>query len=163
MRGLAPITPSSPPPIPRDWRGDDWGQRPGVAESIGVSLHETPMLRRYWDRVGGTLAEELTAVPRSAGAALRRIDGVIVLGGEHRLVAPTELVVAGRDIIVVQVKRLWLGMSLMGQAVFSRELMKPFMPASIRTVALCGRDDALLRPLAERYGIKVEIDDLPRG
>jgi hypothetical protein len=54
-------------------------------------------------------------------------------------------------------------MSLMGQAVFSRELMNPFMPASIRTVALCGRDDALLRPLAERYGIKVEIDDLPRG
>jgi hypothetical protein len=30
---------------------------------IGVSLHNTPMLCRYWDRVGGTLAEEFTAVP----------------------------------------------------------------------------------------------------
>jgi hypothetical protein len=129
---------------------------------IGVSLHETPMLRRYWDRVGGTLAEEFTAVPRSAGAAPRRIDGVIVLGGEHRVAAPCELDVAGRDIIVVQVKRPRLGMSLMGQAPL-RELMKPFMPASIRTVALCGRGDAVLRPLAERYGIEVEIDDLHRG
>lgn len=64
----------------------------------------------------------------------------------------------GRDIIVVQVKRPRLGMSLMGQAIFSRELMKPFMPASIRTVALCGRDDSVMRPLAERYGIEVEID-----
>jgi hypothetical protein len=68
--------------------------------------------------------------------------------------------VAGRDIIVVQVKRPRLGMSLMEQALFSRELMKPFMPASIRTVALCGRDDSVMRPLAERYGIEVEIDDL---
>ena len=126
---------------------------------IGVSLHETPMLRRYWDRVGGTLAEEFTAVPRSAGVAPRRLDGVIVLGGERRLVAPDDLDVAGRDIIVVQAKRPRLGMSLMGQALFSRELMKPFMPASIRTVALCGRDDSVMRPLAERYGIEVEIDD----
>jgi hypothetical protein len=53
-------------------------------------------------------------------------------------------------------------MYLMGQALSSRELMKPFMPASIRTVALCGKDDSVLRPLAEPYGIEVEIDDLPR-
>ena len=117
------------------------------------------MLRRYWDRVGGTLAEEFPAVRGSAGVAPRRVDGVIVVGAEHRLVAPDDLDVAGRDIIVVQVKRPRLGMSLMGQALFSRELMKSFMPASIRTVALCGKDDSVLRPLAEQYGIEVEIDD----
>jgi hypothetical protein len=47
-------------------------------------LYETPMMLRCWDRVGGTLAEEFTAMRRSAGASPRRLDGVIVLGGEHR-------------------------------------------------------------------------------
>jgi hypothetical protein len=124
-----------------------------------MSLHETPMLLRYWERVGGSLAEEFPAVRASAGVAPRRLDGVIVLDGEHRRVAPADLDLAGRDIIVVQVKRGRLGMYLMGQALFSGELMKRFMPASIRTVALCGKDDSVLRPLAEQYGIEVEIDD----
>ena len=127
--------------------------------SSAVSLHETPMLLGYWDRVGGTLAEEFPAVRASAGVSPRRLDGVIVLGGEHRRIAPHQLDVAGRDIIVVQAKRGRLGMYLMGQALFSRELMRPFMPTSIRTVALCEKDDSVLRPLAEQYGIEVEIDD----
>jgi hypothetical protein len=124
-----------------------------------MSLHETPMLLRYWDRVGGTLAEEFPAVRRSPGASPRLLDGVIALDGEHVRVKPNQLDVAGRDIVVVQVKRGRLGMYLMGQALFSRELMRPFMPASIRTVALCGKDDSVLRPLAEQYGIEVEIDE----
>jgi hypothetical protein len=37
--------------------------------------------------------------------------------------------------------------------------MRPFNPASIRTVALCEKDDSVLRPLAEQHGIEVEIDD----
>jgi hypothetical protein len=41
--------------------------------------------------------------------------------------------------------------------------MKPFGPASIRTVALRGKDDSVMRPLAEQYGTKVEIDDPRRG
>jgi hypothetical protein len=53
-------------------------------------------------------------------------------------------------------------MSLLGQAFFSRELMRPFKPSSIRTVALCEKDDSVLRPLAEQYGIEVEIDDPDR-
>jgi hypothetical protein len=124
-----------------------------------MSLHETPMLLRYWDRVGGTLAEEFPAVRGSRTASPRRLDGVIVLGGEHRRVAPHELQISGRDIVVVQAKASLLGMYLMGQALFSRELMKPFNPASIRTVALCAKDDSVLRPLAEEYGIEVEIDE----
>src|SRR5438105_3020644 len=107
------------------------------------------MLLRYWSRVGGTLAEEFPAVRGSATASPRHLDGVVVLGGEHRRVAPEQLDVTGMDIIVVQVKRGRLGMYLMGQALFSRELMRRFKPASIRTVALCGKDDSVLRPLAE--------------
>jgi hypothetical protein len=49
-------------------------------------------------------------------------------------------------------------MYLMGQA-RSRELMKPLRPASIRTVALCAKDDSVLRPLAEEYSIEVVIDE----
>lgn len=112
-----------------------------------------------WERVGGTLAEEFPAVRGSAGASPRRLDGVIVLSSEHRRVRPVDLDVAGHEIIVVQVKRGGLGMNLMGQALFSRELMRRFIPTSIRTVALCERDDSVLRPLAEQYGIEVEIDD----
>jgi hypothetical protein len=124
-----------------------------------MSLHETPMLVRYWKQVGGTLAEEFPAVRGSRTASPRRLDGVIVLGGAHRRVPPHELEISDRDIVVVQVKASRLGMYLMGQALFSRELMKPFNPASIRTVALCAKDDSVLRPLAEQYGIEVEVDD----
>ena len=53
-----------------------------------------------------------------------------------------------------------LGMNVMGQAFFPRELMKPFGPASVRTVAIVVRDDSVLRPLAETFGIEVVIDPL---
>ncbi|MBI3301812.1 MAG: hypothetical protein HYZ72_07005, partial [Deltaproteobacteria bacterium] len=53
----------------------------------------------------------------------------------------------GEDVIVVQAKARRLGMYLMGQALFSAELVKRFKPASIRSVALCRQDDPELRPL----------------
>ena len=54
-----------------------------------------------------------------------------------------------------------LGMYLLGQAFFSRELIKDrFAPRSVRTVALCAIDDAILRPIAERFGVEVVADDL---
>jgi hypothetical protein len=42
-------------------------------------------------------------------------------------------------------------MYLMGQALFSAELMKRFEPASIRSVALCAKDDSIMRPLLESF------------
>lgn len=61
--------------------------------------------------------------------------------------------------IVVQTKVGRLGMYLLGQALFSRELIaNRFAPAKVRTVALVGKDDAVLRPLAEKYGIEVIVD-----
>jgi hypothetical protein len=32
-------------------------------------------------------------------------------------------------------------------------------PRTVRTVALCGANDAVLRPLAERFGIEIVVDD----
>ena len=49
-------------------------------------------------------------------------------------------------------------MYLSGQALFSVELMRPFKPRSIESVALCSADDAVLRPLLERYaGCRVVV------
>ena len=123
-----------------------------------MSKHETPMILRYWEETGGTLVEEFLAVRRAKGQGQRLLDGVIVHDGQTRRLRnrdydPDDL--RGRDIIVVQAKRNRLGMYLLGQALFSRELMKRFSPRTIKTVALCERDDATLGPLAERHCIEV--------
>ena len=49
---------------------------------------------------------------------------------------------------------------LLGQAFFSREAIKTVANArSIRTVALCTRDDLFMRSLAEHQGIEVVVID----
>lgn len=40
-------------------------------------------------------------------------------------------------------------MYLMGQCVFSLELVKRLNPLSVRSVALCTGDDAVMRPMLE--------------
>lgn len=42
-------------------------------------------------------------------------------------------------------------MYLMGQAVFSLELMKQFSPRSIQSVALCERSDSVLAPMPNKF------------
>ena len=123
-----------------------------------MSKLETPMIRSYWKKTGGTLIEEFVAVPRKRGQGRRMIDAVIVSGGPARIATRSEMDLTGRDIIVVQVKALRLGMPLMGQAVFSVELMKPFKPATIRSVTLCTETDAVLEPLLQPFGVDVVVD-----
>jgi hypothetical protein len=48
-------------------------------------------------------------------------------------------------------------MYLLGQAVFSRRLMEPFKPASILSVALCTKGEAVLASLAKEYGVEVIV------
>jgi hypothetical protein len=129
-----------------------------------MSKRETPMTRRYWERVRGTLLEEYLIVRSSPGVGRRMIDAVIIEDGDHRIASRGETVsLDGHDIVVVQTSAHRLGMYLLGQAFFSRELIKDrFAPRSIRTIALCNRDDAILHPIAERFGVKVVVDDLQR-
>ena len=97
-------------------------------------------------------------VRQGDGHARRLLDGLIVIDGERRIALPGEVFdIAGHDVIVVQTKALRLGMYLLGQALFSRELLEALHPRSIRTVALCSKDDVVLRPIAERYGIEVVV------
>ena len=129
-----------------------------------MSKRETPMTRRYWERVRGTLLEEYLIVRSNPGVGRRMIDAVIIEDGDHRIASRGETVsLDGHDIVVVQTNALRLGMYLLGQAFFSRELIKDrFAPRSIRTIALCARDDAILHPIAERFGVEVVVDDLQR-
>lgn len=114
-----------------------------------MSKNETPMTRWYWNQVGGTLIEEFPAVQASATCGARLIDGVIVVGGEKRICSSYEIELKDRDIIVVQTKTGRLGMYLMGQALFSAQLMLRFQPRSILSVALCHQNDSILGPMFE--------------
>lgn len=50
-------------------------------------------------------------------------------------------------------------MYLMGQAIFSAELIKRFKPASVRSVALCGKGDSVLEPMLKGYPeVEVVVD-----
>jgi hypothetical protein len=126
-----------------------------------MSKHEKPMILRYWEHVGGTLRLEYQIVPRSPGVGRRLVDAVIIADGERRIASPGEKIsLDGHDLIIVQAKTDRLGMYLLGQAFFSRELVrKRFKPKSVRTVALCTADDAVLRPIAEGFEIEVALDE----
>ena len=122
-----------------------------------MSKHETPLTKKYWETVGGTLVLEFHAVRRGPGHGYRDLDGVIVLGGETKIATSDEVEIEGKDIIVLQTKAKRLGMYLLGQAVFSRELMKPLKPKSIRTVAICTKGDDVLEPFASDYDVEVVV------
>ncbi|CAN5219106.1 hypothetical protein BH10ACI1_BH10ACI1_05770 [soil metagenome] len=128
-----------------------------------MSKHETPMTRAFWKTVGGTLVEEFCAVRRSETCGQRLIDGLILPNQETKRVKGSdfdEKEIEGEDIIIIQAKATRLGMYLMGQTLFSAELMKKFNPKTILSVALVLQDDSILRPILEDYpNMKVVILD----
>lgn len=122
-----------------------------------MSKHETPLTRNYWQRVGGTLIEEFPVVRRTSTCAQRLLDGLIVLDGNKRIAKADEISIEGMDVIVLQTKANRLGMYLMGQAFFSRELVKALNPKSIRTVAICAQDDSEMHALCDEFQIEVVV------
>ena len=128
-----------------------------------MSKRETPLTRKYWQSIGGTLIEEFPAVTRGDSNSRRLLDGVVIIGGENRIAKASEVDIEGKDIVVIQTKVNRLGMYLMGQAFFSRELMKTFKPKSIKTVAICGKDDTVMRDLCKEFDIEVVVYDVKKG
>ena len=122
-----------------------------------MSKRETPLTRRYWQEIGGTLIEEFPAVRRGPNQGRRLLDGVVILDAPHLIANHREVEIENRDIVVIQTKASRLGMYLLGQALFSRHLMMPFRPSSVDTVAICTKGDDVLEPLAMGYGIKVVV------
>ena len=55
--------------------------------------------------------------------------------------------IEGKDVISVQTKGTKLPMSLMGQALFSKDLLEMHKPRSIQSVAICASGDALLEEI----------------
>jgi hypothetical protein len=120
-----------------------------------MSKLETWMTLEYAKTVPGTVILEFPVVKARKGVGPRRLDALIVKDGERREAKPSEHVnIDGQDVIVVQTKARRLGMAVMGQAVFSIELVKRhFKPKSVRAVIVCtGHDaelEALLQPLTD--------------
>ena len=109
------------------------------------------MTRWYWQQVGGLLIEEFQVVSQSDGQGRRLVDGLIVHGELTQVATSRQFDVAGRDVTVVQAKARRLGMPLMGQCLFSRDLLRNLGARSVLSVALCTADDLALRPLLERH------------
>ena len=117
-----------------------------------MSKRETPMTRWFWQQTGGTLIEEYPAVTRTKTRGPRWLDAVIVTSLPTAALPPgTALPLSGHDVIIVQAKNSRLGMYLMGQTLFSVEIIHLFNPRSVRSIALCSQDDELLRPMLERF------------
>ncbi len=89
------------------------------------------MIQAFWRKTGGTLMREFPVVRASATCGARRLDAVILPRGEFREAHSRDVSLEGQDVIVVQAKASRLGMYLMGQAVFSAEIVRRFRPASV--------------------------------
>ena len=118
-----------------------------------MSKKETWRTRLYWQIMGGFLIEEFHA----AGISRRLIDGVIIDAKEIGSQVGGTKEIEGKDVISVQTKGTKLSMSLLGQALFSKDLLEMHKPRSIQSVAICASGDALLEEIAKKYGITVVI------
>jgi len=126
---------------------------------MNMSKHETWRTRKYWEDVGGLLIEEFIAIHQNKDKSTgkRLLDGVIILGEPKAIHADNTFDLEGRDIIVIQTKADKLGMYLMGQAYFSREILKRYNPKSIKSVAICGKDDSEMKRLCTEADIEVVV------
>jgi hypothetical protein len=116
-----------------------------------MSLNETPMTRWFWREVlkRGTLIEEYVAVEEAADGsnAPRYMDGLVNLDGPFEISNDVRRDIAEKDVVVIQSKNKRLGMYLMGQTLFSRDLILAKGAKSVRSVAVCRKDDKVMRPL----------------
>lgn len=123
-----------------------------------MSKLETPMTRWYWEQTGGLLIEEFQLVKRGPASAPRYADGLIVLGEPTGVSSKRDFDIRGRDVVVIQAKAKRLGMYLMGQTLFSLELVRRMEPSSARSVAVCSIDDPVMRELLENHeGCSVSV------
>jgi hypothetical protein len=126
-----------------------------------VSKLETPITHWYWRQLGDLLVEEFCLVERSATCGGRWVDGLVLPQRETRRAGRREPIeIAPRErAVLLQTKAGRLGMYLMGQTLFSADLLRRRFPAAaIESVALCLRDDDVLRPLLEGHtGCRVVV------
>jgi hypothetical protein len=137
-----------------------------------MEYRERKLIEEYWKAnwkaKGASIVYEVPMVSRSRlkvqGA--RRLDALIFFPGLPRKLDWRGVEKKGRSnkkAILVQGKLGRLGMSLMGQTLFSRMLTKKMFwerkwePKSIHCVALCEREDRLLGSLMRDFGVDVVV------
>ena len=105
------------------------------------------------------MIEEFLAIPAYVKNEIgkRLIDGIIVLGEEKKIQVSGKYDFKDKDIIIIQTKSNRLGMYLMGQEFFSREIMKRFKLRSIRTFTICGKPDIEMEQLCKKLDIEVAV------
>lgn len=122
-----------------------------------MGLHETWRAEMYWKTIGGLLIEEFVAVDGNKEQGRRPIDGIIVLGEKKAIHCGNKFDLKGKDVIVIQTKKGRIGMNLLGQAYFSKLLIKKHSPRRIKTVAICGRNDKVMAEFAEKHEVEVIV------
>ena len=122
-----------------------------------MSKHETWRTRLYWKQVGGLLIEEFLAIRSGKQHGKRQIDGLIVLNEKNAIYPGNSFDIEGKDVIVVQTKAGRIGMYLLGQAYFSKLLVKRLKPRSIRSVAICGKNDEVMQDIARTHEVEVVV------
>ncbi len=122
-----------------------------------MSKHETWRTRKYWSQIGGLLIEEFVAVEGNRFQGKRLIDGLIILNEETRIFKGNTFDIKNKDVIILQTKANRLGMYLLGQAYFSKLLIQRFQPNSIKSVAICGKNDKIMKELAIEHNIEVVV------
>ena len=127
-----------------------------------MSKHETPMTRWYWQHIlkQGTLIEEYVAVDKAGddSNARRLMDGLVIMSGPFEISDDVHQNITDKDVVIIQSKNKRLGMSLMGQTLFSRGLILKKKPKSVRSVALCREDDKEMHALLLAHpGMEVYI------
>ena len=109
--------------------------------------------------MGGLLIEEFTIVKGGKEHGRRAVDGLIVLGEKNKRMTPgSKADITGKDVVIIQTKNSRLGMSLMGQTLFSAKLIRRLKPCSVKSVTLCASDDIILRPMLKAFkGCEVAV------
>jgi hypothetical protein len=153
---------------------------PESEDNLRRKKSEEKLIRDYWkwrcprSSGHGTLIREYEMVNRTGHTQRRCLDAILILNGEHRWIGvhdkPQTYLNKRRlnghdEVEFVQAKVTPLGMSLLGQTLFSRSLMNKKMREhkptwrikSRRWVALCNQTDDELGGLASDYGIDVVV------
>ncbi len=82
---------------------------------------------------------------------------MIILGEPNKICKNISYDIVGKDVICLQTKNSRLGMSVMGQAYFSRELLKLYKSKFIRTVMLVSKNDSVLISICMERDIEVVV------
>ena len=122
-----------------------------------MSKHETWRTRKYWENVGGVLIEEFVAINGTQNQGRRLIDGVFVLNEKKSIYSGNKYNLEGKDVIVIQTKTSRIGMNLLGQAYFSRLLIQMHNPKSVKSVAICSRNDVIMERLAKKHNVEIVV------